>query len=84
MDRFLKVTQLIKRRTVAKETAEEGVIKLNGRVAKASAEVKKGDTIEIDMWNSYKLVEVVEIPGSASIPKARIGEYIEVKEYRVK
>ena len=84
LDKFLKVTQLIKRRAVAKESAEDGVISLNRRPAKAAHEVKAGDLIEIDMWNYYKAVKVLKLPGSGSIPKAALEEYIEVAEYKAK
>ena len=47
LDKFLKVTQIIKRRTVANEAADNGRIKANGRVVKPSYEVKVGDVIEI-------------------------------------
>lgn len=84
LDKFLKVTGLIKRRPVAKESAEEGVILLNGRKAKPSAEVKAGDKLEIDMWNYYKAVEIIQVPTSNSVPKAKISEYINVTEYKTK
>ncbi len=47
IDKFLKVSRLIKRRTVAKELADQGRIKINGMVAKAGATVKVGDTLAI-------------------------------------
>jgi ribosomal 50S subunit-recycling heat shock protein len=84
IDKFLKVTQLIKRRTVAKESTEEGVISLNGKKAKASAEVKVGDMIEVDMWNYYKAVRVLQVPGGGSIAKNALDSYIEVTEYKTK
>ncbi|MDR2868915.1 MAG: RNA-binding S4 domain-containing protein [Deferribacteraceae bacterium] len=84
LDKFLKLTGLIKRRPVAKESADEGVIRLNGRTAKASAEVKAGDKLEIDMWNYYKAVDVLKVPTAGSIPKVKIDEYINVAEYRTK
>jgi ribosomal 50S subunit-recycling heat shock protein len=84
LDRFLKLTQLIKRRTVAKETADEGVISINGRRAKPSAELNVGDIIEIDMWNFYKKIEVLQIPKAGSIPKVQIDNYIKVLQYDVK
>lgn len=54
LDKFLKTAQVIKRRTVANEASEEGFIKVNGRQAKPSCNIKQGDIIEIDMWNYYK------------------------------
>jgi ribosomal 50S subunit-recycling heat shock protein len=47
LDKFLKASRLIKRRTVAKEVADAGRISVNGRVAKAGTEVAVGDTITI-------------------------------------
>ena len=84
LDKFLKVTQLIKRRAVAKESAEDGVISLNGKAAKPAHEVKTGDLIEIDMWNYYKAVRVLKLPAAGSVPKAVLDEYVEVTEYRAK
>ncbi len=47
IDKFLKVSRLVKRRPVAKEMANQGRIKVNGRVVKSSYEVKVGDVIEV-------------------------------------
>lgn len=47
LDKFLKVSRLIKRRTLAKEVAEQGRIMINGKVAKASSNVKVGDELTI-------------------------------------
>lgn len=47
LDKFLKVSRIIKRRTVAKEACDGGRVSLNGRVAKAGSEVKEGDILEI-------------------------------------
>jgi len=57
LDKFLKVSRLIKRRTLAKEVADQGRIQLNGQVAKASTDVKVGDELQIRFGN--KLVTVV-------------------------
>ena len=51
LDKFLKVSRLIKRRTVANEACDAGRVMVNGRVAKASVDVKVGDIIEIDIPN---------------------------------
>ena len=47
LDKYLKVSRLIKRRTVANEACDAGRVVINGKVAKASADVKAGDVIEI-------------------------------------
>ena len=59
LDKFLKVSRLIKRRTVANEACDNGRIQVNGRVVKASYEVKVGDRLEISMGPRTVAVEVL-------------------------
>ena len=61
LDKYLKVSRLIKRRTVANEACDNGRISVNGRVVKASYEVKIGDKIEITMGPRTIAVEVVQV-----------------------
>lgn len=61
LDKFLKVSRLIKRRTVAKEVADQGRIKINDTVAKSSSTVMIGDTLEIRFGNRIMTVEVLDI-----------------------
>ena len=61
LDKFLKVSRLIKRRTVANEACDNGRISFNGRVVKASYEVKVGDRLEITMGTRTVAVEVVQV-----------------------
>ncbi|MBO5317951.1 MAG: RNA-binding S4 domain-containing protein [Oscillospiraceae bacterium] len=61
LDKYLKVSRLIKRRTVANEACDNGRISVNGRVVKASYEVKVGDRIEIAMGARTVAVEVVQV-----------------------
>ena len=61
LDKYLKVSRLIKRRTVANEACDNGRINVNGRVVKASYEVKVGDRIEIAMGTRTVAVEVVQV-----------------------
>jgi len=84
IDKFLKIMMLIKRRTVANETASEGFVKLNGREAKPGAKVKAGDIIEIDMWNYYKKIEILAVPERGSVPKRDVEKYIKNLEYITK
>ena len=60
LDKFLKVSRLIKRRTVANEACDKEKITVNGKIARASYEVKTGDIIEINIGNPLK-VRVLEI-----------------------
>ena len=61
LDKYLKVSRLIKRRTVANEACDNGRISVNGRIVKASYEVKVGDKIEIAMGPRTIAVEVVQV-----------------------
>lgn len=58
IDKFLKVSRLIRRRTLAKEVADQGRIEINGLVAKASSTVKVGDTIAIRFGQKVVTVKV--------------------------
>ena len=61
LDKFLKVSRLIKRRTVANEACDNGRISVNGRVVKASYDVKVGDRLEIAMGARTVAVEVLQV-----------------------
>ena len=64
LDKYLKVSRIIKRRTVANEACDAGRVTLNGKVARASAEVKAGDVIEIQFGNNVTKVEVLSVVDS--------------------
>lgn len=59
LDKYLKVSRLIKRRTVAKEVADKGRIKVNGVLAKSSTDLKTGDEVEIRFGNKLLTVRVL-------------------------
>ena len=61
LDKYLKVSRLIKRRTVANEACDNGRISVNGRVVKASYEVKPGDKIAISLGERTVSVEVLVV-----------------------
>ncbi|MBQ1902648.1 MAG: RNA-binding S4 domain-containing protein [Lachnospiraceae bacterium] len=61
LDKFLKVSRLIKRRTVANEACDAGRVKVNDMVAKASTKVKPGDIIEIAFGNKTVRAEVLSL-----------------------
>ena len=61
LDKYLKISRLIKRRTVANEACDNGRVTLNGRIARASAEVKPGDIIGISFGNRETRVEVLTV-----------------------
>lgn len=61
LDKYLKVSRLIKRRTVANEACDAGRVQVGGKVVKASYDVKVGDIIEIAFGNRTVKVEVTDI-----------------------
>lgn len=71
LDKFLKVSRLIKRRTVANTVSEMGRVLVNGNSAKPAKQLKVGDIIEIEYSNRTEKVEVLVIPtGNVSIQEA--------------
>ena len=64
-DKYLKITRLIKRRTVANEACDAGRVFVNGKAARASYEVKEDDIIEIQLGQKPLKVQVVSIVESA-------------------
>lgn len=61
LDKFLKVSRLIKRRTVANEACDAGRVLVNEKPAKASAQVKAGDILEIQFGSKSVKVEVLNV-----------------------
>ena len=71
IDKFLKNSRLIKRRTVANEACDAGRVLVNGNVAKASVKVKPGDIIEIQFGMKTVKVEVVDIQETTKKEEAK-------------
>lgn len=61
LDKFLKISRIIKRRTIAKEVADKGRIQINGLTAKSSSEVKVGDELTINFGNKTLVVKIEKI-----------------------
>lgn len=72
IDKYLKVSRLIKRRTVAKDICEGEKIRLNGRIAKPSAEVKPGDIVTLEMARHFLEVRVLSTPNSTKANEAHL------------
>lgn len=64
LDKFLKVSRIIKRRTVAKEVADKGRIQINGQVAKSSTGTKIGDVIKIVFGNKTLEIKILDLKDS--------------------
>lgn len=61
LDKYLKITRIIKRRTVANEACDAGKIEVNGKIARASYDVKAGDIISVNMGQKPLKVEVLNV-----------------------
>lgn len=71
VDKFLKVSRLIKRRTIAKEVAEKDRILINKKIAKPSSEVKVGDLITIGFGNKLVTIKVMRIQETSKKDEAQ-------------
>lgn len=61
LDKYLKVSRIIKRRTVANEACDAGKVEVNGKIARASYDVKVGDEIKISLGTNVRVYKVLEI-----------------------
>ena len=77
LDKWLKVSRLIKRRTVANEACDNTRVTVNGRIAKASYDVKVGDRIEVQFGSRLLAVEVLQVADNVRKDDA-VGMYREI------
>ncbi|MBA2876713.1 RNA-binding S4 domain-containing protein [Thermaerobacillus caldiproteolyticus] len=82
LDKFLKVSRLIKRRTLAKEVAEQGRITINGAIAKASSNVKVGDELTIQFGQKKVTVKITDLKETTRKEEAT-NLYEVIKEERI-
>ena len=71
LDKYLKISRLIKRRTVANEACDAGRVLVNGKTAKASFDVKAGDVIEIQFGTKSVKVEVLDVQETVKKDEAK-------------
>jgi len=71
LDKFLKASRLVKRRTLAKEVCDAQRVMVNGRPAKPGTDIQIGDTLTLDFGRRVLKVKVVELRDSASVGDAR-------------
>jgi len=76
IDKFINTTNIVKRRSVAADMIEHGVVFLNGDKVKASKDVKVGDVVEIRYLESVKRYEVLKVPTTKTIPKTAQDEFV--------
>ncbi|MNP12676.1 Heat shock protein 15 [compost metagenome] len=81
LDKYLKVSRIIKRRTVAKEACEGGRVSINGKVAKPSTDIKEGDIIEITFANKKLKAKILNVSEHVKKDEARdLYEILEGEE----
>lgn len=82
LDKYLKVSRIIKRRPVAKEVADKGRVQVNGVLAKSSTDLKLNDQVEIRFGNKLLTVKVLEMKDSTKKEDA-IKMYEIINETRI-
>ncbi|SNU04557.1 Ribosomal 50S subunit-recycling heat shock protein, contains S4 domain [Lachnospiraceae bacterium] len=76
LDKYLKVSRIIKRRTIANEACDAGRVTVNGKVARASYDVKVGDEIEIAFGNKTLKARVLKV--AETVKKDEAGDMFEL------
>lgn len=79
LDKFLKVSRIIKRRTIAKMVVDEKKAKLDGKIAKAGTEVKVGQELELEYFNKYFKFKILRVP-LGNVQKEKTSELVELIE----
>ena len=82
LDKFLKVSRLIKRRTLAKEVADQGRIEVNGNVAKASTNVEVGDELKIQFGQKLLTIRIESLQETVKKEEAATLYSIQKEEFR--
>jgi ribosomal 50S subunit-recycling heat shock protein len=82
LDKYLKVSRLIKRRTLAKEVSDQGRISINGIQAKASSTVKEGDELTVQFGNKLVVVRIDRVQETSKKEEAA-EMYTVIKEERI-
>lgn len=81
LDKFLKVSRIIKRRPIAKIVVDGGKAKINGKVAKSSTALKIGDILELEYYDKYFKFEILEVP-EGNVPKDKSNDLVKVLDSR--
>lgn len=76
LDKYLKVSRIIKRRTVANEACDAGRVSVNGKIARASYDIKIGDIIEINFGNRVVKAEVLTV--AETVKKEQAGDMYKI------
>ena len=77
IDKFLKVSRIIKRRTIANEAADNGRISVNGKVVKPSYDIKINDVVEIKFGDQTSKFKITAIPTKQSVRTDEVAEMVD-------
>ena len=77
IDKFLKVSRIIKKRTIANEAADNGRISVNGKVVKPSYDIKVNDIVEIKFGNQTSKFKITAIPTKQSVRTDEVVEMVD-------
>ncbi len=77
IDKFLKVSRIIKRRTIANEAADNGRISVNGKIVKPSYDIKVNDIVEIKFGNQTSKFKITAIPTKQSVRTDEVAEMVD-------
>ena len=77
IDKFLKVSRIIKRRTIANEAADNGRISVNGKVVKPSYDIKVNDIVEIKFGDQTSKFKITAIPTKQSVRTDEVAEMVD-------
>jgi ribosomal 50S subunit-recycling heat shock protein len=81
LDKFFKVSRIIKRRPIAKTVLDNNKVKLNGKIVKASTSVSLGDIIELEYFSKYMKIEILEVP-DGNTKKDEAGELFRILDMK--
>ncbi|MGL4534184.1 MAG: S4 domain-containing protein [Fusobacteriaceae bacterium] len=81
IDKFLKVSRIIKRRPIAKIVVDGGKAKIDNKVVKPSTEIKVGSILEIEYYDKYFKFEILEVP-TGNVAKSKTSELVKLVEVR--
>jgi ribosomal 50S subunit-recycling heat shock protein len=84
LDLFLKLTRIIKQRTVAKQACDAGAVTVNGAAVKPGVAVQQGDRLFVDLPNFRLEAEILEVPQRGNVPKGQIERYVRIVSRQAK
>lgn len=79
LDKFLKVSRIIKRRPIAKKVIDNGKVKINEKTAKSGTNVRENDILEIEYFNRYIKAKIITVP-TGNVKKDEAADLIELME----